>query len=176
MPGHFSCVRLFAILSTVAHQAPLSVGFSRQEYWSGLSCPPPGDLPNPGIEPTSLKSPALAGGSLPIAPPRKPPLSCGPWLNYRPPSYHLKLLCLSFKIKLHSLFSLPDLQIILYSIMLFNLSEEAKTINFFIFEMIFLTSLVLSYLIFVLTFFSLFLTFTFQLVPPLKSVFLGVLF
>ena len=41
----------FAILWTVAHQAPLSRGFSRQEYWSGLPCPPQGDLPNPGIEP-----------------------------------------------------------------------------------------------------------------------------
>ena len=43
-------------------QAPLSMGFSGQEYWSGLLCPPPGDLPNPGIEPLSLMSPALAGG------------------------------------------------------------------------------------------------------------------
>ena len=42
--------------------APLSMGFSRQEYLSGLPCPLPGDLPNPGFEPTSLKSPALAGG------------------------------------------------------------------------------------------------------------------
>ena len=41
--------------------SPLSMGFSRQEYWSGLSCPPPGDLPNPGTEPVSLVSPALAG-------------------------------------------------------------------------------------------------------------------
>ena len=47
---------------TVDYQTPLSVGFSRQEYWSGLPCPPPGDLPNPGIEPTSLMSPSLAGG------------------------------------------------------------------------------------------------------------------
>ena len=46
---------------TIAHQAPLSMGFSRQEYWSGWSYPPPGDLPHPGIEPTSLVSPALAG-------------------------------------------------------------------------------------------------------------------
>ena len=46
---------------TVAHQAPLSIGFSRQEYRSGLPCPPPGDLPNPGIEPKSLVCPALAG-------------------------------------------------------------------------------------------------------------------
>ena len=46
---------------TIAHQAPLSMRFSRQEYWSGLLCPPPGDLPDPGIEPMSLMSPALAG-------------------------------------------------------------------------------------------------------------------
>ena len=58
----FSGVWLFAAPWTVAHQALLSMGFSRQEYWSGLLCPPPGDLPNPGIEPTSLISPALAGG------------------------------------------------------------------------------------------------------------------
>ena len=50
------------MLWTVAHQAPLSMGFSRQEYWSGLPCPSPGDLPHLGIEPKSLMSPALAGG------------------------------------------------------------------------------------------------------------------
>ena len=55
----FSCVQIFATLWTVAHQAPLSMGFSRQEHWRGLPCPPPGDLPNPGIEPTS---PTLVGG------------------------------------------------------------------------------------------------------------------
>ena len=47
---------------TVVHQVPLSMGFSRQEYWSALPCPPPGDLPNPGIEVRSLVSPALADG------------------------------------------------------------------------------------------------------------------
>ena len=47
---------------TVAHQAPLSTGFSRQEYWSGLPFPPPGDFPDPGIGLPSLMSPALAGG------------------------------------------------------------------------------------------------------------------
>ena len=69
----FSCVRLFATLWTVASQAPLSTGFSRFEYWSGLPCPPPGNLPNPGIKPTSLMSPpALASGFfLPLAPPGK---------------------------------------------------------------------------------------------------------
>ena len=60
--SHFSHVRLFMTLWTVARQAPLSMGFSWQEYRSGLSYPPPGDLPNPGTEPSSLKSLALAGG------------------------------------------------------------------------------------------------------------------
>ena len=54
-------VRLFATLWTTAHQAPLSVGFSRQGYWSGLPFPPPGDLPDPGTEPMSLTSPTLEG-------------------------------------------------------------------------------------------------------------------
>ena len=53
---------LSATLWTTACQAPLSMGFSRQEYWSGLPCPPPGALPNPGIEPASAASPAVAGG------------------------------------------------------------------------------------------------------------------
>ena len=57
----FSHVQLFATLGTVAHRAPLSMGFFRQEYCSGLPLPPPWDLHNPGIEPASLKSPALAG-------------------------------------------------------------------------------------------------------------------
>ena len=67
--NHLSHIRLFATLWTVAHQAPLFMGFSRQEYWSGLSCPPPGDLPDPGIEPMSLVSPALAGGFFTISAP-----------------------------------------------------------------------------------------------------------
>ena len=58
----FSSVPCFVTPWTVARQAPLSMGFSRQEYWSGLPFPPPGDLPDPGAEPASLKSPALAGG------------------------------------------------------------------------------------------------------------------
>ena len=57
----FSCVGLFVIPWTVAFQAPLSMGFSRQEYQSGLPFPPPGDLPDPRIEPESLMSPALVG-------------------------------------------------------------------------------------------------------------------
>ena len=51
--SHFRCVQLFATLWAVARQAPLSMGFSSQEYWSGLPFPSPGDLPDPGIEPGS---------------------------------------------------------------------------------------------------------------------------
>ena len=63
----FSHVRLFAILWMVALQAPLTMGFSRQEYWNGLLCPPPGDLPDPGIEPMSPATPALQVDSLPLS-------------------------------------------------------------------------------------------------------------
>ena len=70
--SHFSCVQLFVTLWPVAHQGPLSIGFFRQEYWSGLPRPPSGDHPNPWIKPASLVSPALAGGSLPLVPPGKP--------------------------------------------------------------------------------------------------------
>ena len=58
----FLHVQLFVMLWIVACQAPLSMGFSRQEYWSGLTCPPPGNLPDPGVEFMSLLFPALAGG------------------------------------------------------------------------------------------------------------------
>ena len=61
MLSRFSHVWLFATLWTIAPQALLSIGFSRQEYWSRLPCSPPGDLPNPGIVPVSLMSPAVAG-------------------------------------------------------------------------------------------------------------------
>ena len=63
MLSHFSRFQLFVTLWAVAHQAPLSMGFSRQEYWSELPCPPPGDLPGPGIKRMSLMSPALAGAN-----------------------------------------------------------------------------------------------------------------
>ena len=62
MLSRFGRVWLFVTLWSVACQAPLSVGFSRQEYWSGLPCPPPEDLPHTGIEPESLMSPVLADG------------------------------------------------------------------------------------------------------------------
>ena len=63
-----SCVRLFASPWTVAYQAPLSMGYSRQEYWNGLPFPPPGDLPDPGIKFASLVSPTLQVDSLPTEP------------------------------------------------------------------------------------------------------------
>ena len=67
--SHFSHVQLFVILWTGAYHAPSSMGFSRQEYWSGLPCLPLEDLPDPGTEPGS---PTLQVDSLPSAPPGKP--------------------------------------------------------------------------------------------------------
>ena len=67
MPCHFSCVQLFSTSWTIARQTPLPIGFSRQEYWSGLQFPPPGDLPNPGIETTSPEAPVLQANSLPLS-------------------------------------------------------------------------------------------------------------
>ena len=71
----FSHVCLFVMRWTIAPKAPVSMGFHRQEYWSGLPCPPPEDRLHPGIKPTSVRSPALAGGSLPLALPGKPTTS-----------------------------------------------------------------------------------------------------
>ena len=59
--SHFNHVRVSETPWTIAHQAPQSVEFPRQEYWNGLPCPPPGDLPDPRIKPASLMSLALAG-------------------------------------------------------------------------------------------------------------------
>ena len=66
-----SRVWLFVTLWTVAHRVALSMGSSRHEYWSWLPCPPSGDLPNPGLEPEYLKSPALADRFFTTEPPRK---------------------------------------------------------------------------------------------------------
>ena len=78
MHSHF---QLFVIPWTVAHQALLSIRFSKQEHWNGLPCPPPGNLPNPRIETRFVTAPAL--GSLPLAPPGKP---------FSPASAHAHLL------------------------------------------------------------------------------------
>ena len=74
MLSRFNSVQLFATLWTVACQAPLYMGFSWQEYWTGLPCPPPGNLPDSGIEPWSV-DPALAGGFFIAEPPGKPTLT-----------------------------------------------------------------------------------------------------
>ena len=73
MLSHFSHVRLCATLWTVARQAPLFVGFSRQEYWSGLPCPPPGDLLDPEMEPVLFMSSChWQAAALPLVPPGSP--------------------------------------------------------------------------------------------------------
>ena len=75
-----SCLTLCNLVDCRAYQAPLSVRFCRQEYWSGLPCPPPGDLPNPRIEP---RSPTLQADSLQSEPPGKPlaPMHIVKWLK-----------------------------------------------------------------------------------------------
>ena len=70
-PCMLSCVQLSATLWTIAHQIPLSMGFSQQEYGSGLPFPSPGDRPHPGIKPMSPVSIALAGGFFTTEPPEK---------------------------------------------------------------------------------------------------------
>ena len=70
--SRFSYVWLFVTPWTIAHQAPLSLGFSRQEYWSGLPGPPPEDFPTQGSNPHYITSPALQADSLSLAPPGKP--------------------------------------------------------------------------------------------------------
>ena len=67
MLSHFGHVQLFVTPWTVAHQVPLSMGFSRQEYWSGMPCPPPGDLPDRVLKSASPVSPALQADSLPLS-------------------------------------------------------------------------------------------------------------
>ena len=76
-----SHVRLLVTPWTVAHQAPLSMGSSRQEHWRGLPLPSPGDLPAPGIEPVSPVSPALAGGFFITVPPILHPIDIVGYIN-----------------------------------------------------------------------------------------------
>ena len=74
--SRFSHLWLFATSWTVAHQAPPSMGFSRQEYWNGLPCPPPGNLPDPGLKSMSFKHSALAGGFFTSSATQEAPYSC----------------------------------------------------------------------------------------------------
>ena len=131
--SHFSDVQLILTVWTVVCQAPLSMGFSRKEYCSGLPCPPPGDLPNPRIKPTSLMSPALAGGFFPTRPPGKP----GPFFTrlqshyfflypFRPRggnSFLLLLLISGTSILLVSSLALPIPPRAVFSLSLFEASE-----------------------------------------------------
>ena len=97
--------RLSVPLWTVAHQAPLSMGFSRQEYWNGLPCPPPGALTGLEIEPTSLTSRALAVGFFTAEPSRKPQKYVYKYTNIQ---IHISLLCLLKAV------SIPNSQILVY--------------------------------------------------------------
>ena len=91
----------FAMPWTAAHQAPQSMGFSRQEYWSGLPRPPPRDLPDPGNKPTSPVSPALNMDSLALSLPGKPRLCV----------YMFSIYCLSHVFPVHKARTpLPDFQ------------------------------------------------------------------
>ena len=114
--SHFNCVWLFVTPWTVARQAHLSMGFSRQEYRSGLVYPPPGDLPEPGIKPMSPVSPALQADSLATEWPGKPIhlyiTSLQHWTRPRPGIEQMFLIW-RIKTKKESfknmfVFSLPD--------------------------------------------------------------------
>ena len=107
-----SCVQLFAALWTVAHKAPLSMRLSRQEYWSGLPFPISGDLPDTGIEPRSLTSPALVSRLFTTEPPEKPTFtytlvpnvadSIMPTLYF----YNFRALCPKSPLSAHTFLSL----------------------------------------------------------------------
>jgi len=87
MPSCFSCIQLFETLWTVACQASLSMGFSRQEHWNGLPCSPPGDLPHPRVKPAFLMSPALAGGFFTASTTWEALSQVGNCYNYKIPSH-----------------------------------------------------------------------------------------
>ena len=95
MLSYLSCVRLFATLWTVVHQAPLSMGFPRQEYWSELPCLYPGHLPDPGIEPTSPVAPALQMESLLLSHPGNPLsfISYSKLCNKEAGNVEIKMVC-----------------------------------------------------------------------------------
>ena len=96
----FSCVRLYATLWMVALQAPLSMGFPRQEHWRGLAFLPPADLPDPGMELTSPSSPALAADSLPRSPRGSPKTQ--KWLKCPSTDEKIKKLRSIYTMERHS--------------------------------------------------------------------------
>ena len=97
-----SCVQLFATPWTVACQALLSMEFFRQKYWCGLPVPPPGDLPNTGIKPTSPVSPALAGRFFTTEPPGNPP-SLKHMISNSQSNYSVTLIFLTPSSYIHNL-------------------------------------------------------------------------
>ena len=105
MLSHFSHVRLFVTLWTIAHQGPLSTGFSRQKYWSELLCLPLVDLLDQDIEPAALVSPALTGRFLPILPPGKP--RCKVRLFISDLSCFLREDCIAINFDLRTVFACP---------------------------------------------------------------------
>ena len=106
--SYFSCIRFLATWWTVAQQVPRSMGFSRQEYWSGLPCPHPDDVPDPGIEPASLLDPLhWQMASLPLAPSGNP-LVCMCALLKSISRAHQHLL-LSYQVKVKVTQSCPVL-------------------------------------------------------------------
>ena len=111
VPKSLSHVRLFATPWTVAYQALPSMGFSRQEYWSVLPFPSPGDLPNPGIEPGS---PALQADALPSEPPGKPESQPGASINPLVDMLHSPLHSQTSKTSSFSHFKSPRLCLLLY--------------------------------------------------------------
>ena len=93
MLSRFIHVQLFATPWTVARQAPLSMGFSRHEYWNGLPSPPPGDFPDPGIKPRSPMSPALGGSFFTTSATWEAPWRPGVQFFPSPAHIHVLLLC-----------------------------------------------------------------------------------
>ena len=108
----FSCVQLFVTPWTVAHQAPLSMGFSRQEYWSGLPCPRPGDFLTQGLNPRLLSLLHWQVGSLLLVPPGKPPKWHTSWIKLNIRGFHRRAssspaTIWNFNVELSRILSLP---------------------------------------------------------------------
>ena len=133
MLSRFSCVWLCTILWSIAFQAPLFMGFSRQEYWGGLLCPPPWDLSNPGIEPSPLKSLALAGKFFPTSTTWEAPTSYmkGQKIINFIHSLHFSLFMpyLSFLIALSPVWEILDSSTLLWNFEMSHLWNRRKAIG-----------------------------------------------
>ena len=126
-----SCVRLFATPWTVAYQAPQSVGFSRQEYWSGVLFPSAGDLPNPGIEPGS---PALEADALTSEPPGGTPIPRDGRRSFRSSPYIsllISLVCfpLCWLHPKQDLSTMNPCQLLVYTLLLASILGEEELLH-----------------------------------------------